>query len=135
VKLPGWLGKFNKVVTNRVQGTFAWLVPGWVVLVHRGRKSGRRYRTPVNAYRQADTLAIVLMYGEQTDWLRNVLADRGAHVVRAGRTYPLLNPRVVDPDQVTGRRPRSIGKLTGNRVLVAELGDAEPGFGLGPRTD
>ena len=131
--LPAWLGRFNKVVTNRVQGTYAWLVPGWVVIVHRGRKSGRLYRTPVNAYRQADSLFVVLMYGEQTDWVRNVLAARHAQVVRNGRTHPLLNPHIVDPNEVTGRRPRSIGKLTGNRVLVAELGDAEPGFGPGPR--
>ena len=132
MKLPRRLGRFNKVVTNRVQGTFAWVVPGWVVICHRGRTSGRRYRTPVNGYRRGDSLAVVLVYGEQTDWLRNVLAGE-AQVVSRGRTHALVDPRLVDPDEVADRRPRSIARLTGNRVLVAQLGAPEPGFGPGPR--
>jgi deazaflavin-dependent oxidoreductase (nitroreductase family) len=134
MELPAWLGRFNKVVTNRVQGTYAWLVPGWVVICHRGRTSGRLYRTPVNAYKHGDALAVVLMYGEHTDWLRNVLAGN-AQVVRAGRTHALLDPRVVGPEEVGNPRARAVSRATGNRVLVAELGAPEPGFGRGPRAD
>ena len=132
--LPSWLGRFNKVVTNRIQGIYAWLVPGWVVVCHRGRKSGRLYRTPVNAYKRGDSLAVVLMYGDQTDWVRNVLAG-DAQVVSAGRTYTLLNPRIVSPDEVNNPRARTIGRLTNNRVLLAELRDPALGFGRGPRAD
>jgi deazaflavin-dependent oxidoreductase (nitroreductase family) len=134
MQLPRWLARFNKVVTNRVQGTYAWLVPGWVVICHRGRKSGRLYRTPVNAYKQGDALGVVLVYGERTDWLRNVLAGE-AQVVRAGRTHDLLDPRVVEAGDVGVRRAQAVGRLTGNRVLVAELGPPAPGFGRGPRAD
>jgi deazaflavin-dependent oxidoreductase (nitroreductase family) len=134
VKLPSWLGRFNKVVTNRIQGKWAWLVPGWVVVCHRGRKSGRLYRTPVNAYKRGDKLAVVLMYGDQTDWVRNVLAG-DAQVVWAGRTRDLVNPRLVSPDEVTNPRARAVGRLTNNRVLLAELGDPVGGFGPGPRAD
>ena len=132
MRLPGWLGRFNKVVTNRVQGTYAWFIPGWVVICHHGRTSGRLYRTPVNAYKQGDTLAVVMVYGDRTDWVRNVLA-RDAQVVRAGRTHDLVNPRLVSPDEVGNPRARAVGRLTNNSVLLAELGTPEPGFGPGPR--
>jgi deazaflavin-dependent oxidoreductase (nitroreductase family) len=134
VTLPGWLASFNKVVTNRIQGKWAWLVPWWVVICHRGRKSGHLYRTPVNAYKHGDSLAVVLVYGEQTDWVRNVLAG-GAQVVRAGRTRSLLNPRLVSPAEVPDPRARTIGRLSDNRVLLAELGDPVGPFGPGPRAD
>jgi deazaflavin-dependent oxidoreductase (nitroreductase family) len=134
MELPRWLARFNKVVTNRIQGTYAWLVPGWVVICHHGRKSGRLYRTPVNAYKQGDSLAVVLVYGDRTDWVRNVLAA-DAQVVRAGRTHALLNPRLVSPDDVSNPRARAVGRLTGNRVLLAELGQPAAGFGRGPRAD
>jgi deazaflavin-dependent oxidoreductase (nitroreductase family) len=134
VTLPHWLGRFNKVVTNRVQGTYAWLIPGWVVICHRGRKSGRLYRTPVNAYKEGDSLAVVLVYGERTDWLRNVLAG-DAQVVRTGRTHALVNPRLVGPDEVSNPRARAVARLTDNKVLLAELGEPSKDFGRGPRAD
>jgi hypothetical protein len=36
---------FNRQVTNRVTGPFAHRLPGFGVVVHVGRKSGREYRT------------------------------------------------------------------------------------------
>jgi len=134
MQLPRWLARFNKLVTNRVQGTYAWLVPGWVVICHRGRNSGRLYRTPVNAYKRGDSLAVVLVYGERTDWVRNVLAG-DAQVVRTGRTHALLDPRLVSPDEVDNPRARTVGRLTSSRVLLAELGQPFDGFGRGPRAD
>jgi deazaflavin-dependent oxidoreductase (nitroreductase family) len=105
-----------------------------VVICHRGRKSGRLYRTPVNGYKRGDSLAVVLVYGDRTDWVRNVLAG-DARVVRAGRTHALLNPRLVSPDEVSNPRAQAVGRLTNNRVLLAELGDPLGGFGPGPRAD
>jgi len=103
------------------------------VICHRGRRSGRLYRTPVNAYRRGSTLAIVVLYGEESDWVRNVLAG-SAQVVRAGRTHELLRPRIVDPlaepEAISGPA-RVLGRLSG-KVLLAELGPAAPGFGRGP---
>ena len=48
--------RFNKRVTNRIQGLYAWLVPPWAVILHRGRRSGRQYRTPLFAFRRGRTL-------------------------------------------------------------------------------
>jgi hypothetical protein len=86
----------------------------------------------VLAFKRGRTLAIVILYGEQSDWLRNVLAG-GGRVVRRGRTYALIDPRVLDADRAEGISPlgRVLGRLSG-RVLVASLGDAGSDFGRGP---
>jgi deazaflavin-dependent oxidoreductase (nitroreductase family) len=130
VKLSRRVARFNRAVNNPIQGQYAWLLPPWVVICHRGRKSGRLYRTPVNAYKRGSKLAIVVLYGEESDWVQNVLAG-GGQVVRAGRTYELLNPRIVEPDAAEGMA-RAVGRLSG-KVLLADLGDPQPGFGRGPR--
>jgi deazaflavin-dependent oxidoreductase (nitroreductase family) len=48
-----------------------------IVLVHRGRKSGRLYKTPVEvlvADPERGELVVSPMWGRHTDWYRNVLA-------------------------------------------------------------
>jgi deazaflavin-dependent oxidoreductase (nitroreductase family) len=92
------IARFNRVVTNRIQMVWAWLIPPWTVVVHRGRHSGRRYRTPVIAYRHGAELTIGLPYGEDADWVRNLVTARGGSVLRAGRELALDNPHVVDRD-------------------------------------
>jgi deazaflavin-dependent oxidoreductase (nitroreductase family) len=109
------LAAFNRVVTNPIQGTYAWLLPPWAVLIHTGRRTGRRYRTPVVALRRGDELWVHAFYGPESDWVRNLLAAGGGQVVRGGRTYSLSEVRL-EPG------PR----------LVGRLGPPEPGFGRGP---
>ena len=115
VKLPRRLAAFNRVVTNPIQGTYAWLIPPWALLIHRGRRSGRVYRTPVMARRRGDELHVLALYGPHSDWVLNLLAAHEGQVVRGGRTYPLSDIRL-EPG------PR----------LVARIGPPEPGFGPGP---
>ena len=127
--------RFNRVVTNRVQGVYAWLVPPWAVIVHRGRRSGRPYRTPVFAFRQERTLVIALLYGEESDWLRNLRAAGGGRVVRVGRTFELGEPRVVDTSAAAELErlsplARAYCRLADNQVL-AEIGERLGGFGTG----
>jgi deazaflavin-dependent oxidoreductase (nitroreductase family) len=119
MQIPRGVARFNRVVTNRVQGTWAWLAPPWAVIVHRGRRSGRVYRTPVVASARRGRFRVAILYGERSDWVLNLLAG-GGQVVRRGRTYPLIDPRVES------------GGPSG-KTLVASLGEPEPGFGRGPR--
>jgi deazaflavin-dependent oxidoreductase (nitroreductase family) len=47
------------------------------VLVHRGRRSGRVYKTPVEAIvedAERDEIIVSPMWGGESDWYRNVLA-------------------------------------------------------------
>lgn len=135
VRLSRRVADFNRSVTNPIQLHYAWLVPPWVVICHRGRRSGRHYRTPVIAFKHERSLAIVVLYGERSDWVQNVLAGDG-RVVRAGRTHELRSPRLLAADEAAGVSPvaRVVGQLSGT-LLVAEIGDAMDGFGSGPRAD
>ena len=95
MKLSRRVARFNKLVNNRIQGTYAWLVPPWAMIVHRGRRSGRRYRTPVLAFARDGTVIVALLYGEESDWVRNLLAG-GGQVIRGGRTFEVRRVEVLD---------------------------------------
>lgn len=97
MRLPRALARFNKVVTNRIQSRWAGRLLPWIILVHTGRRTGRTYRTPLMAWRRGDLLMIGILYGEESSWVRNVLAAEGAEVIRAGRRYRLRDPRVENP--------------------------------------
>jgi deazaflavin-dependent oxidoreductase (nitroreductase family) len=64
------------------------------VIRHRGRRSGREYATPVVAV-AGDTFVIPLPYGEEVDWLKNVLAAGRATVEAKGETYDVFEPEVI----------------------------------------
>lgn len=122
MQLPRGLARFNKHVTNHVQGVWAPRVPPWAVVVHRGRKSGREYRTPVVGWRVGDQFYIALYYGARTDWVRNVLAAGRAELVRGGRTHSLTAPRVVDTSTLTELPPSvRLAARPAAQTLVATL--------------
>lgn len=93
--IPDGMRRVNKLALNRVtRPLFRWL-PGMGVVVHRGRRSGKAYRTPVNVFpRPGGRYVIALTYGPDTDWLKNVLAGSGCVLVSGGRHIELSAPRV-----------------------------------------
>lgn len=93
--LPPWLARFNRHATNRLTLTFAGRAPWFAIVIHTGRRSGRTYRTPVNAFRDGGDYLIALTYGASTDWVRNVLAAGGCEMVTYGRQVRLTHPRIV----------------------------------------
>ena len=98
--LPLAIGRFNRVVTNRITGLFAGRVPLFAMVQHSGRKSGTPYRTPVNAFRTPDGFVIALTYGREVDWLRNVLAAGGATLEHRGKRLVTTDPRLTGPDEI-----------------------------------
>jgi deazaflavin-dependent oxidoreductase (nitroreductase family) len=91
------LAQFNRLAFNRVVRTFAGRRGSPVAaVVHRGRRSGRRYRTPVLAFRADGGYVVVLFYGAGRDWVRNVLAAGGCTIERGGRRVELTAPRTLD---------------------------------------
>ena len=66
------------------------------VVRHVGRTTGRQYETPVHAVRTEGGFVIALPYGAETDWVRNVLAQRSAAVLHAGTVYRVDRPEVLD---------------------------------------
>ena len=99
--LPEWLARLNRALTNRVAGPAARWVPGFGVVTHRGRRSSRLYRTPVNLFRSTDRYVIALTYGRDRDWVKNVLAAGGCDLETRGRSIHLTHPRIVIDDQRT----------------------------------
>jgi deazaflavin-dependent oxidoreductase (nitroreductase family) len=94
--LPYFMRRVNRVFTNPLMGTFAWLVPPLAVVHHVGRKSGRRYRTPVVAFRTAKGFVIPMTYGRDVDWARNLVKAHGGAVEQMGRRFGVRNPRIAD---------------------------------------
>jgi deazaflavin-dependent oxidoreductase (nitroreductase family) len=93
-----WLAKINIAVTNRITGRFAGCLPGFGILTHVGRKSGKVYRTPINVFRGSNGFIIALTYSRQSEWVKNVLAAAGCELQTRGKKYQLAAPKVVcDP--------------------------------------
>ena len=89
-----WLAKINIAFTNRITSLFAGWLPGFGILTHVGRKSGKVYRTPVNVFRVPTAFIIALTYSSQSEWVRNVLAEGGCELKTRGKKYPLSAPKV-----------------------------------------
>jgi deazaflavin-dependent oxidoreductase (nitroreductase family) len=102
---PRFMRQVNRVFTNHVLGTFAWLVPPFAVVHHVGRRSGRPYRTPVVAFRSSLGFVIPMIYGRDVDWARNMVRANAAEVERAGRRMAVRNPRIVGFEEAAARLP------------------------------
>ena len=98
---------FNKRVTNRLTGPLAPHLPGFGVVLHRGRNSGRDYRTPVNVFRREDRYVIALTYGPEADWVQNVRAAGGCDLLTRGKRIHLTAPELVH-DEARSRVPAPV---------------------------
>jgi deazaflavin-dependent oxidoreductase (nitroreductase family) len=102
-----WVAAFNLAVTNRITSRFAARLPGFGILTHVGRKSGRVYRTPANVFRVPEGFLIALTYGRESEWVRNVLAAGGCELETRGVRYQLFAPTIVH-DPTRRRFPRPV---------------------------
>jgi len=96
--IPKEIARFNDDVTNRVTKLIAGWMPGFAIVSHVGRRSGQRYRTPVNVFRDGDRYVFALTYGADADWVRNVVAAGGCEIQTRRRSIELRDPeRFTDP--------------------------------------
>ena len=65
------------------------------ILEHIGRKSGTPYRTPLTVFSTDDGVAVLLTYGPNRDWLKNIVSAGGGQMRRYGKTFELTDPRVM----------------------------------------
>lgn len=102
-----------------------WL-PSFGIVEHVGRRSGKPYRTPVNVFNtEVDGkpgVAIVLTYGPDRDWLKNLTAAGGGRVRAKGKTFGIADPRVVSRDEaaahVTRRARRVFARLPFEQAVL-----------------
>ena len=89
------IAEYNRKVTNPLMRPWAGWAPTLAAVEHVGRRSGNRYRTPLMVFDTHDGLAIMLPYGLNRDWIRNLTAAGCARVQRYGKTVAATNPRIV----------------------------------------
>ena len=103
MQLPEGLARFNRHVTNPIQRMWAGWAPSFGIVEHVGRRSGKPYRTPVNVFSAdidgKDGVAILLSYGPDRDWLKNLTAAGGGRMRRHGKTFGITDPRVVTKEE------------------------------------
>ncbi len=89
--MPKWWGHINKRVFN----------PGQIkkgvspVLTHVGRASGRTFQTPLDAHPVDGGYIFILVYGSNSDWVKNIIAAGIASLRVKGEEIPLKLPRVI----------------------------------------
>ena len=136
MKLSRRVARFNRLINNPIQGVYSWLLPPWIVILHRGRRSGRQYRTPVLAFKVDRALVIALLYGDESQWLRNLKAAAGGYVIRGGRTFAVSEPRVIDTADATllerlSPQARAYCRLADKQAIL-DIAGRQPGFGPRP---
>lgn len=118
MQLPQGLARFNRHVTNPIQRLWAGWLPSFAIVEHVGRRSGKPYRTPVNAFTtQVDGkpgVAVLLSYGPDRDWLKNLKAAGSGHMRRNGKTIGIADPRVVS-------KAEAAPHVTRGRAVFARL--------------
>jgi deazaflavin-dependent oxidoreductase (nitroreductase family) len=131
MQLPQRLARFNRHVTNPIQRTWAGWAPSFGILEHIGRHSGTPYRTPLTVFdAEVDGkpgVAILLTYGPDRDWLKNLNAAGGGRMRRHAKTFRVINPQTVSKEDaashVTGAARRVFGRLPFEQAVLLTKAD------------
>ena len=127
-----WISPFTKRVVNPLTRRLADRLPGFGLVTHVGRHSGRTYHTPLNVFRRGDGYVFALTYGPDVDWVRNVIAAGGCTMRTRGRTVRLVDPQLVhDPSgHLVPRAVRTfLGFMRVTDYLVANVAPGTRGSG------
>lgn len=87
--------QFNKKIYNPLIMKFAGRRL-YAVVHHIGRRSGKRYATPVVAEQTTHGFVIPLPYGSDADWCRNVFDAGRCTIQYRDMAYQLEEPEVVE---------------------------------------
>ena len=94
------------------------LMPLYGVIEHRGRRSGKAYRTPVFALPTGDGFVVPMIFGERADWYRNVKAAGECTIRWKGHDYEMAQPELIAP--AAGRE--SFGGIGIIRAIITGFG-------------
>ena len=95
MRVPRAVANFNSRITNPAARSITPWLPGQGTLEHVGRKSGKRYRTPLLVFPTRDGFVVLIGYGLESDWLKNVFAGGQAVLHKRGKSIALANPRLL----------------------------------------
>ncbi len=129
--------RFRRIATRYLDPVLrpvaSWL-PAFAVMTHRGRMSGREYRTPINVFRRGDAYLFFLTYGADVDWVKNVLAAGSCSLRIRGRDVALVHPELIEDRELRDAPliPRFIERrVAGVDAYLRMRGEAQP-RGPGP---
>ena len=92
---PKWLAKINKRVFNPRE-----LRRGKrPTVIHVGRSSGTLHQTPLDAHPTKRGYVLVVRYGPDSDWVRNILEAGTATLRVDGGEHRLESPRLVSQQE------------------------------------
>jgi deazaflavin-dependent oxidoreductase (nitroreductase family) len=94
------MARFNRQVLNHLTRPLARRLPGFGVIIHRGRRSGRIYETPVNVFRHSDGYVVALTYGAGAEWVRNVLTAGVCDLITHGRRMRVVVSHIQHDEQL-----------------------------------
>lgn len=118
--IPDRMRQVNKVALNKLTKPLARWLPGLGVVVHRGRRSGKAFQTPVNVFpRPGGRYVLALTYGADTDWVKNVLATGGCELLTRGKRIKLTAPRLFHDE--TRQEIRVLERLILGRLHVYDF--------------
>lgn len=100
---------------NPITRLFAGWLPGFGIMTHEGRTTGRTYRTPINVFERGGHYVFFLTYGSDVQWVKNVLAAGGCSLRTRGRDVALVDPELsTDADlRIAPPVVRWVGRLVG----------------------
>ncbi len=131
---PRWLPRANKIGLNRLTrfGSPPW-APGWGVVIHRGRSSGRTFRTPLWGLQTAARLRDRADLRFSGGLVRNVLAAGGCELETPAPSASPSPHRVVYRDESASGMPIFIRFML-RRVIKAPEFLSLDTAGEAPRT-
>jgi deazaflavin-dependent oxidoreductase (nitroreductase family) len=94
------MARFNRQVLNHLTRPLARDLPGFGVIIHRGRRSGHVYETPVNVFHHGDGYVVALTYGAGADWVRNVLTAGVCELITRGHRIQLVVSHIQHSEQL-----------------------------------
>lgn len=106
--IPKSVARFNRFVTNPIGRLVAGWAPGFAIVRHRGRKSGKSYSTPINIFKFEDRFVVALTYGSNIDWLKNVVVAGGCTIRYRNREIELVDPKLVATSKGMSLMPRPV---------------------------
>jgi hypothetical protein len=118
---PRQVAWLNKHVTNRILRPIAWYLPTFGRIEHTGRRTGRRYVSPIMAFRSGDRqrMTFALTYGADAEWVKNALAARA--LIFDSRWSGRL--RLIDPHLVHDPRRRAMPPIVRRMLGVMRVDD------------
>ena len=95
-------------------------LPYFALVRYRGRRTGRIYEIPLNVFRDRGEWVIVLTYGSDAEWVKNVLVAGEAEMTTRGRVVRLAKPTLIDVNALAflPAPVRAFGRLVGVSEVV-----------------